>query len=303
MADTNRTSLYLLEESTFGTTPASSAWATLRPTGESLQFGITNVTSDEIRSDRNITDLVQTDATVTGDLNFELSHGSFDTLLEGCMCSAFSANVLKNGTTLKSYSIEKKFADVSRYHTYKGCRVGGMNLSVASGSIVTGSFSFQGKNAIAGNSSASSGTPSAQTTTTPFNAVGNLGTLKEGGSTLSDNVMSINLTISNNLRSNTAIGTLGSTGIGLGTFEVSGSMSVYFANDTLYNKYLASTASSLEFTLTDASSNAYTFLLPKIKYSSGTVMAGSQNADLMAELGFQAIYNASDTATIKITRT
>ena len=303
MADTNRTSLFLLEESTFGTTPASAAWTTLRPTGESLQFGITNTSSDEIRSDRNIQDLVQTDATVSGDVNFELSHGSFDTLLEGAMCSAFSANVLKNGTTAKSYTLEKKFADAGRFHTYKGCRIGGFNLNVASGSIVTGSFSVQGKNSIAGASSASSGTPNASSSTTPFNAVGNVGTLKEGGSTLSDNVTAISLSVSNNLRSNQAIGTLGSTGIGLGSFEVTGTMSVYFANDTLYNKYLQSTESSLEFTMTDASSNAITILLPRIKYSSGTVLAGGGNADVMVELGFQAIYNASDTATIKITRT
>ena len=112
MTDTNRVSLYLLEETTWGTTPSSGAWETLRFTGESLTLNVDTANSAEIRSDRNIEDIIRTGENVSGDINFEFSHETFDSLLEGLMMSSFSSNALVNGTTLKSYSIEKKFEEL-----------------------------------------------------------------------------------------------------------------------------------------------------------------------------------------------
>lgn len=313
MTDTNRVTLYLLEESTWGTTPSNGAWKTLRSTGESLNFNITNTQSDEIRADRNVQDIIRTDANTSGDLNFELAYGgeissgvnhAFDDLLEGLLCSDWSSDILKNGTTKKSYSVEKHFADATNgnFQTFKGNRVDGMSLNVSAGSIVTGSFSLQGKTMAIAEASASSGTPSAATTTEIINAVNNVGTLTEGGSSLTDSVMSISLNVTNNLRTNNEIGTLGAAAIGLGQFVVTGSMSAYFANKTLYNKFVQGTDSALSFRTSDAAGNYYDWSLPKIEYTSGSILAGSANADVMAELGFQAKYDASNTCSLKITR-
>jgi len=317
MTDTNRVSLSIVEESTWGTTPTSGAYKPVRSTGESLTFNVTNTQSDEIRADRNVADIIRTDASTSGDINFELSYAgevssgvnhAFDDILEGVMCSDWNADVIKNGTTLKSYSVQKFFADATdgKYHTFDGCRFDNFNLSLQAGSIITGSVGLQGQGITVGETTvASSGTPTAATTTDVMNAINNVGTLQEGGNTLSDQIMSLSVTITNNLRTNQAIGQLGASRIGLGQFVLTGTMSIYFANKTLFNKFVnggSGDVSSLNFRTSDLAGNYYNFLIPKIEYVSGSVLAGSANADVMAEIGFQAKFDSSEACTLKITR-
>lgn len=90
MGDANRTRLSFKEESSWGVSPSTQAYQELRITGESLGFNIEFINSEELRSDRQITDLVQTGAEVAGGFNFELSYGSFDDLLEGALFSDWS---------------------------------------------------------------------------------------------------------------------------------------------------------------------------------------------------------------------
>jgi hypothetical protein len=86
MSDTNRVSLGIIEEVTPGTTPATPAWQALRITGTpSLAFAPVTVTSNEIRPDRNVTDLILVGAEAGGDVGHELSHGALDTIIEGAM--------------------------------------------------------------------------------------------------------------------------------------------------------------------------------------------------------------------------
>ena len=302
MSDTNLVSVAIAAESTFGTAPTT-GYKFLRYTGESLQFNINNTQSAEIRNDRNVSDMVRTDASVSGDLNFELTFGTFDDLLEGVMCGAYSTHVLKNGTIPKTFTMEKHFgAGVTNpFHVYKGMQPSGLSLSLSAGDMVTGAFSFLGKEATTASSKAASGAITAVNANPVMNAVNNVASLKEGGSTYGDKVMSLDLSIENNLRVRNAIGTLGATSIGLGQFVVTGSMSVYFASSAVYTKFLNGTDSSLEFQLNDGT-NHYTFLLPKVEYTAGNVTAGSTNADVMAEMEFQAKFDSSEACTLKITR-
>ena len=301
MGDTNQTSIAVVAESTFGVTPTNGMTFT-RFTGESLAFNIDNTQSNEIRADRNVQDIIRTNASVAGDLNFELSYGTYDTLLEGLMMSTYSSNVLKNGSTLKSFSLEKKFelGSTDKFHLFKGCRIGSMGLNISAGEIVTGNFTVLGKNMTVSTSAVDSSID-ATTTAQPFNAVNNVTQILEGGSGISESVMSLSLTIDNNLRAQNEIGNLGATGIGLGQFSVTGSMSAYFSSGTLYEKFVNGTDSALSITLNDGS-NSYTFLLPKIEYTTGTVTAGSTNSDVMSDLEFIAKYDTSEACTLKITR-
>ncbi len=91
MSDTNRVSLGIVEEITPGTTPATPAFQVLRITGTpSLAFNPVTVTSEEIRSDRNITDLILVGAESGGDAGHELSHGALDTILEGALFNVWT---------------------------------------------------------------------------------------------------------------------------------------------------------------------------------------------------------------------
>ena len=97
MSDSNRTKLSFVEETTWGTTPAS-ALQILRWTGESLKYGISSAQSSEIRDDRNISELFLNDASVTGGFNFELSYGTYDDLIEGALWSDWASATTGTGS-------------------------------------------------------------------------------------------------------------------------------------------------------------------------------------------------------------
>jgi len=101
MSDSNRFALAVVEEVTPGTTPPTPAWEALRITGApSLEFAPTTVSSEEIRPDRNIPDLILTDAEAGGEVTAELSFGAQDTVIEGAMFSNWVERNNRQGTNI-----------------------------------------------------------------------------------------------------------------------------------------------------------------------------------------------------------
>lgn len=79
---------YAVEPSFAGTTPTTGL--ALRNTGESLAYAIQTTTSQEIRSDRQVTDLIQTGASASGGYNFEMTYNEHDTLIQAAMQGTWS---------------------------------------------------------------------------------------------------------------------------------------------------------------------------------------------------------------------
>lgn len=289
-----------LAETTWGTTPAA-ALTKLRITGENLIASTQTAKSQEILGNREVQDIIRTGRGSQGSFNFELSYGNLDALLEGVFMATWATNVLEVGSTFKSYTMEKQFLDVGRYHTYTGQVINGMSLSIRPGSIITGSMEVLGKAPTVGSSSAGTGAIVAAPTNPVMNAVDYIQTLEEGGSPIG-NVMGIDLNIRNNMRQQMALGDVDPIGMGLGQFEVEGGMELYFEDDTVYSKYLAFTTSSLQFVLGGASSLNYDFLISKLKYIGTEVVATGPNSDIMARTSFNAFIDASNT-TLQLTRT
>lgn len=218
-----------------------------------------------------------------------------------------SASRLVNGATQRSYSIEKRFADVGQFFVYRGMTASRMALNFQSGSLVTGSFEFMGKDSERKTESFLPGTPTASQTGTIMNAVSGVGAILENGTPLSNTtfISSLSLNVDNTLRMQNAVGVLGAAGIGSGTLKVTGSMEVYFADGTLYDKLVNNTDSSLVWTVfdkADGSGGGYAFNLPKIKFTEGRVQAGAINQDVMATMGFEAILSPAANAQILVDR-
>lgn len=304
----NRTAIRVVPETVFNTTPATPAFQNMRYTGESLAYAIKNIVSSEIRSDRATADLIQVGADVSGDLNVELSFDTFKSLIEGAFCSTFGAPVgtvstIKNGTALKSFTIQKHFQDlaVPVFQNFSGCRVGGMKLDFKTGAILTGSFSFMGcaaSNSTAQIAGATFVDPGA--TSDVFNAVSNLVNITENGSAMAAKVRSMSLELNNNLRAQEAIGTLGNVGIALGKLDVSGAIELYFEDTTEYTRFLNNTSFSLSFKLLDATGNYYTFTLPKVKYEEGNITSGQLDQDLMVSGKWRALYDTTSACMIQL---
>lgn len=90
MSDTNRVALGLIRETTLGVLPSSPTIKALRITGTpSLAYKPKTIVSDEIRPDRQITDLTLVGAEVGGDVGQEISSRSVDDVLESAMFSTY----------------------------------------------------------------------------------------------------------------------------------------------------------------------------------------------------------------------
>jgi len=88
-ANANRQALYTVPESTWGTPVTGTQRRTMRYTGESLAHNKNTVDSKELRADGNVPDLIEVGVEAGGNINFELSPGSYTLELENLLRSTF----------------------------------------------------------------------------------------------------------------------------------------------------------------------------------------------------------------------
>lgn len=81
----NRTKIAYILETLFGVIPGAGPNTALRFTGESINFSLKKDSSKEIRSDRQIADVMTLGASVSGGVNFELSYKEYDPLMEAAL--------------------------------------------------------------------------------------------------------------------------------------------------------------------------------------------------------------------------
>jgi len=304
MANASQTRLAYVVESTWGTTPATPSFQNARFVSESVNANIENIPSNEIRADRNTTDLIQVGSSAGGAIDFELSYGSFDDWLESVMYNTWSTNVLKNGSTEKSFTLEKTFETgaTDQYHRFTGAVAGSMSLSMAVGAIVTGSVEFMAKGTTSAQAIITGATYTGTNSNDVINAASNFASLSMTGVT-SPELTALDINITNNLRAQQVLGSIDARGIAEGRFEVTGSGTAYFENQEMFELFLAGTAADLSFKLGGASSKNYVFDLPNIKFGSVEVVAGGNDQDLLANFTFTALYDSGESASLKITRT
>lgn len=202
-----------------------------------------------------------------------------------------------NGTTMKSYSIEAGHLDIGQYRLYSGMIPSKFDLKLSVGNIVTGTVDCMGKSATMSSSSAM-GTPIASQTYTPINATKGVFDVFENGVSVSTTtyIKSMDITIDNSIRAQEAVGVFGNAGLAAGTLKAGGKMEVYFADATLYNKFLNNTATSISVPLLDADGNGYVFVFPRVKYTASKVNTGGLDQDNMLSLDFTALMDTDSTA-------
>lgn len=88
MADANYASIGFIKETTWGVTPTTPRLKALRITGEDLKHEKETIQSQEVRSDRQVADLVEVGVQAAGGFEFELSYGSFTPFLTAALFAA-----------------------------------------------------------------------------------------------------------------------------------------------------------------------------------------------------------------------
>jgi hypothetical protein len=294
--------------------PATPAKITVTRTvaGSADTPGIITITGTDSGDDAITEDIVPgaTGVTVSGNKTFKTvslvvgsgwtSDGTADTITVGV---AAVGTVIKNGSTPKSFTLEKKIpcGATTEYLRYTGMEVNELSLSVKAKEIVTGSMSFIGKGGTVAQAIANGATYVDPNDNDVMNAAAHFASLTVGGVS-NPHIQGIELSVNNNLRAASAVGSVDSLGIGYGRFEVSGSMDVYFEDTTLYSLFLAGTAASLTFTIGGTTGEKYTFLVPNLKFETATTDSGGNDEDMMCKLGFSGLYDATEGCTLSITR-
>ena len=203
---------------------------------------------------------------------------------------------LTHGTTQTSYTIERNNVDITQFLAYTGMTPSKMDVNVSSGALSSISFDFMGKSASRAAVTQLPGSPISSYTYDIHSGVsGATCQLWEGGAPITGTfVKSVSLSYDNSLRSQEAICTLGAVSIGAGTIQVSGSLSVYFADGALFDKFKANTNSSIIFSSVDGAGNGYVFTLPVVNISSWKTNASGKDQDMMVDLQFIGLRDAAN---------
>jgi hypothetical protein len=295
-----RHSAGIIAESVYGTTPATPAFADVRHTSFSVGMNKNTFESAEVRSDRQIAHFRHGVKNIAGDIGIELSYTTFDTMLEALMGGAWSTDVLKAGTSRRSFTIERKFANIAvpEWHRFTGCEINSLSLSITPDAIVTGSFGIIGKDQVIDTAIITGATYPAATVTEPYDSF--TGTINEGGSSIGI-ITGIDLTIENGLTPLFVVGSDTTDRPSIGKSRVTGTVNAYFESKTLLEKFINETESSFDFTLTDGTSSIQ-FDMNTIKYTGGQPDVDG-DGEVTIALPFTALYTVADLSQLVITRT
>jgi hypothetical protein len=208
-----------------------------------------------------------------------------------------TSGVLKAGVTQKSLFIERRFTDIAQFMLYNGCVANTMNLPIAAGQPLTGSIGVVGSKLTTSGSQVAA--PGAAPTGDPFTAFE--GVLLEGGSQIAT-ITALALNLTNGVEANFVVGSDETPQLSVGRSNLTGTITAFFEDLALLNKFINETESSLKVTLTSAAGAVLDLNVPRLKYNGGdNPVSGEQS--LQINMPFQALYNAADLSNIVFTRT
>lgn len=270
MADGSRHSLRMVAETTYGVTPSNPVFEYVRHTGTTLGLSKEGLQSEELRDDRQISDFRHGARQVGGDITFELSYGSFDPILEALLGGTWTNDVLKAGTIRRSFTLERFFGDIlpadKPYHRFTGVEFNTLQLQVNANEMITGTIGVVGKDMLTDSAAIPGATYGAVSTTSPLDSF--TGTLNEAGTPIAV-ITEIQLNLDNGLDPRFVVGSKTTLRPAIGRSNVSGTITAYFENSLLLDKFINEVESSILFNLPDGAGNNLKFTLPRIKYNGG----------------------------------
>ena len=298
----SRLSVIYAMEDCWSSLPTTPVPYNLRVTGFGVQLSKDSFQSEELRSDRQVSDLRHGMFSVAGDIPVELSAGAFDDLISSAMFNVWGTDdVIKIGTEMQSFRLQRGFTDVGQYHWFPGCVVNSWSMSVAPNAIVTSTFNIIGETMETGTSANLVGA-SDKASNAPFDSFS--GFIREGGTGTANEiavVTGLDLNLNNNIEALQVIGMNKAAGLADGRAIIDGTLTAFFVDSVMLNKFLNETESVLNFQLQDDVGNTLEFLLPRIKYSGGDISVDSE-APVTVSMPFQALYDTATGTTMQLTR-
>jgi hypothetical protein len=206
-----------------------------------------------------------------------------------------------NGDTVSSFAIQREYTDLSNESVmFKGLAWGGYSIDASGTDTVKISYDLIGQTETTESTAETIDT--ALDPTPVFTTTEGVKFVRLDAADVT--VLSFQFQVANNFRQKKVLGTLGSTDFNFGDFEVTGSMQMYFADSTEYDKFLDQDEVSLAICFSDDQGDyggdGFLFDFPKVKFTDGQRMAGGRNQDIIADFSWQALYDADEDLTLRI---
>jgi len=153
----------------------------------------------------------------------------------------------KIGSTLTTFTIERRFTDIPKYQVFRGVAINQYSLAIQPDSIITATMDMLGMDSD-DISDSSLGAPTAAQGSNPFDAFTGEGV--EGGSLITI-LTGLNFSINNQRSVESRLFSKTSPDVFEGIANVSGDMTVYFEDESLFTKFKNETETSLLVKLDD----------------------------------------------------
>ena len=298
-AQGSRSSLSFIKENddSFGETPLSGNFQNLPFTSHSLNMTKDRVEGTDIQADRMSRVDRHGNRTVAGEIQGDLRDYDFDDLIQAAMMGTWTADVLKVGTEFRSFTFQDYAADIDQARLFTGCAINTMSVSLAPNAMVAGTFGIVGKDMTIGTSERSQ---DAATDASPFDAYS--GDLEIGGTT-SAIVTAMDFTLTNGVAPTFVVGDDSAPSLEVGNAVIEGSLSVYFEDEAMINRFINETETSLKVTVGDnaGTPNTLEFFFPRCKINSADVGVDGPTSRMIA-MSFVALRDDTEATSLRITR-
>jgi hypothetical protein len=287
--------------------PATPVFTVGRLTAATPAFSPSVTASNEFDASGNIRDSILTGGETTGDLSLEVSdHDAFEAYLQAVLGGAWTADVLKNGSTLRQYLLEETFPDIpaagaDAYHRFDKTAFSTMTISIEPATPITGSVGVLGgpmtldTAAIAG---ATYPDPGVEPVLVPQDVV-----ISVGGIAATACFNAVELSFDSSSRGIQCIGTLGTRETVRGRLNAQISATLYFASDDPLQALIDQTEFPITVTLNDAAGALeYEFSFPRCKMMAAPVTLPGTNSDVTVAMQAQALFDETEQCTVKVTR-
>jgi len=301
-AQGSRSGLSYIAETTFGTTPVGN-FTSLPYNSHSLNLSKQRVQGNEIQPDRMARVDRHGNRSAAGSISVDLRDQAFDPFIESALCSSFSLGVAKVGTTPKYFSLEDYAADIDQSRVFTGMTVSTMSVSISPNQMVTANFDMVGKDMTI---SATEKTVDAATIAEPFDSYsGDIKVADDGVTAINASsalsiVTGMNFSVSNSFSPTFVVGDDAAPALQFGRAVVEGTITAYFEDDALINRFINEVESGIEVSVADPTGNSMTFLFPRVKINGANVPVSSATSRVIS-LPFVSLYDTTEATNLTIT--
>jgi len=202
------------------------------------------------------------------------------------------------GSTLKTFTFERRFSDVPLYEVYRGVAVNQLTVTATPEQMVTCALTLLGLS-FGVQSGTSLGTPTAAPTTSPFSAFDGIfikSAVENAACT------SLEFTLNNNRTTQGVIGSRFSPEVFEGDARVSGSISAFMADAVDFNNFFNEDEIALSVRFDDLDGvNFMTIVVPRLKISSNE-KDPPRTGPIVANQAFMGLVHATYNTTMTIQR-